>query len=250
MFVGLDTRSRCSFIEQRKINHLKTTVPYEKMESLMLSILFYSKQSSNSKRMIMTIDGIEGLREYLKMQDVCVDSQYVRNKIMNDDRFNIRYVPFILTQNTDGTYGRYEGDMAFKWVENVVQKKIHEQELEANQESQRQLEEQRQLEMKRLQEELSLIKEQTKERSQHEQLAERQSNTIDNLNYGTPDRNAPKVTQRPKKGSSELAAEMKQQRENEDAQLIKQNPQIQQLMEMQNRQEIGGMVPVPRNEFE
>ena len=80
-----------------------------------LWILVYSK-FSNSSQTLLNI--IEKSNINTPFQLLNIDNKEIRSKLLNDQRFKIKYVPCIIRIDSNGVAYQYEGEKAF----NVVQK--------------------------------------------------------------------------------------------------------------------------------
>ena len=83
----------------------------------MNSVCLYSKYSSNSKKLLKTIaDKIPNINY------ICVDNEKVRGRILNNKNIKIDYVPCILIIRETGIVEKYEGQHAFQWAQNLLEK--------------------------------------------------------------------------------------------------------------------------------
>ena len=85
------------------------------------SVLLYSKYSANSKQLmdVMNSSKIDFLKS-TGLQNLCVDNEEVRNRIIQNKQINITSVPCILVIFPDGIIEKYEGLHTFKWVEEII----------------------------------------------------------------------------------------------------------------------------------
>ena len=90
--------------------------------SIKFTILLYSKYSPASKKIMKIIDdSTVDFTKYTKIASVCIDNEDIRQQIINS-KIDILYVPCILIVYEDGGIEKYEGEDAFKWVEDIIQK--------------------------------------------------------------------------------------------------------------------------------
>jgi hypothetical protein len=89
------------------------------------SVLLYSKYSEFSKNIIKNIEnsGFDFVNKK-KLSTVCIDNDDIRNRILNSNNMDIKVVPCILVIHDDGIVEKYEGDDAFKWVDEIITKNI------------------------------------------------------------------------------------------------------------------------------
>lgn len=81
-------------------------------------ILFYSKYSSSCKRLMTIIDNSDGL--FNEIKKVCIDSQIIRNKLINSDNIKIEELPCILNIHEEGIVEKYDGPSAFNLIEETI----------------------------------------------------------------------------------------------------------------------------------
>ena len=84
-----------------------------------LWILVYSKFSNSSQTLL---NFIEKSNINTPFQLLNIDNKEIRSKLLNDQRFKIKYVPCIIRIDSHGVAYQYEGEKAF----NVVQKMYEE----------------------------------------------------------------------------------------------------------------------------
>jgi len=73
-------------------------------------LCFYSKYSSRSKKLI-------DQAKTLPLKYFCVDNSIARERIKTNSNLKIQYVPCILVLYKNGVVEKYEGEHAFRWVE-------------------------------------------------------------------------------------------------------------------------------------
>ena len=85
------------------------------------SVLLYSKYSTTSKQLmdIMNSSKVD-FKKSTGLQNLCVDNEQVRNRIIQNKQINITSVPCILVIFPDGIIEKYEGFHVFKWVEEII----------------------------------------------------------------------------------------------------------------------------------
>jgi len=87
------------------------------------SVLLYSKYSEFSKNIIKTIENSSfDFVNKKKLSTVCIDNDDIRNRILNSNDMHVKVVPCILVIHDDGIVEKYEGDDAFKWVDEIITK--------------------------------------------------------------------------------------------------------------------------------
>ena len=87
------------------------------------TILLYSKYSQHSNQLMKIID--ESNTDFIKnvnLTNLCVDNEIIRKRILNSKNIIVQIVPCILILYTDGGVEKYEGEDAFKWVEEIISK--------------------------------------------------------------------------------------------------------------------------------
>jgi hypothetical protein len=81
-----------------------------------LMVLFFSNYSDHCKNLR---DHIKD--EYLSFfKPLCIDSEEVRNIILQSNNIKIDKVPCLLNIFADGTVAKYEADKAFQWIQNFI----------------------------------------------------------------------------------------------------------------------------------
>jgi flagellar biosynthesis GTPase FlhF len=85
------------------------------------SVLLYSKYSATSKQLmdVMNSSKVDFLKS-TGLQNLCVDNEEVRNRIIQNKQINITSVPCILVIFPDGIIEKYEGLHTFKWIEEII----------------------------------------------------------------------------------------------------------------------------------
>ena len=86
--------------------------------------LLYSKYSKHCTDLINRIDlsNIDFTKE-TKLLPVCIDNDEIRKKIISSTNIEIHSVPTVLIIYEDGGVEKYEGEDAFSWVEDIINKK-------------------------------------------------------------------------------------------------------------------------------
>lgn len=85
------------------------------------SILVYSKYSKNCKRLTeMMRESNVDFRSKLRLQNLCIDNNQVRQRIKASESLSLTSVPCILIIFPDGGVEKYEGPHAFKWTEAMI----------------------------------------------------------------------------------------------------------------------------------
>ena len=88
------------------------------------SILFYSKYSVSSKKLTDFINSSGLDTNLINLQNVCIDNEEVRKRILNNKQIGITSVPCLLLIYQDGGIEKYDGDVIFRWFEEIVNKFI------------------------------------------------------------------------------------------------------------------------------
>ena len=88
------------------------------MQESQYSVLVFSKYSQNCKRLLDTISN-SGVN-FSNLQLLCIDNDKVRQRILENDQFNITVVPSILCVYSNGNVEAYEGSNAFNWVHEII----------------------------------------------------------------------------------------------------------------------------------
>ena len=78
-------------------------------------LCLYSKFSANSKNFLDLINNNN--IDYII--PVCVDNKEMRNKIISSS-YQIQYVPCLLFIYGSGSVEKYEGEMAFRWLNEII----------------------------------------------------------------------------------------------------------------------------------
>jgi hypothetical protein len=82
------------------------------------SVLVFSKYSDNCKKLIQLISS-SGVN-FSNLQSLCIDNDKVRQRILQNEIFNITVVPSILSIYNNGNVEAYEGANAFNWVQEII----------------------------------------------------------------------------------------------------------------------------------
>jgi len=75
----------------------------------MKQVLFWSKYSANSKKLINLMNQYDA-----KIETVCIDNETVRKRLVKDKKIGISVVPTILALYQNGVIEKYEGEKAFE----------------------------------------------------------------------------------------------------------------------------------------
>ncbi len=81
-------------------------------------VLLYSKYSQTCKNLISTLQ--EKPISYL--QPLCIDNSQVRKRITESKDLSIESVPCVLISFSNGTVEKYDGQHAFKWIQETLQR--------------------------------------------------------------------------------------------------------------------------------
>lgn len=82
-------------------------------------LCLYSKFSNTSKNFLDLVNN--NSIDYIT--PVCIDNKEIRNKIISSS-YQIQYVPCLLFIYASGSIEKYEGDLAFKWLNEIINKKM------------------------------------------------------------------------------------------------------------------------------
>lgn len=86
-----------------------------------LSVLLYSKYSPNSKRLLELIKEVP--YDFLTKANInlfCIDNHEIRKRVIKSTKLEINIVPCILNVYSDGGVEKYDGENAFKWIEEIM----------------------------------------------------------------------------------------------------------------------------------
>ena len=75
----------------------------------MKQVLFWSKYSANSKKLINLMNQYDA-----NIESVCIDNETVRKRLVKDEKIGISVVPTILALYQNGVIEKYEGEKAFE----------------------------------------------------------------------------------------------------------------------------------------
>ncbi len=81
-------------------------------------LLLYSKYSQNSTRFLELLKA----RPLTFLKALCIDNEKIRQKILNSKNLNVKCVPCILIYFPGGVVEKYDGESAFSWAQNIIQK--------------------------------------------------------------------------------------------------------------------------------
>ena len=86
-------------------------------------ILLYSKYSRSCLRILDSVEQLNGMMGSPTpiVQLVCIDGKEIRKQILNSKSIEIKKVPCLLVVD-DTTVEKYDGEKAFQWVSEIVQK--------------------------------------------------------------------------------------------------------------------------------
>jgi hypothetical protein len=87
-------------------------------------ILLYSKYSVSSKKLTDFINSSGLDTNLINLQNVCIDNEEVRKRILNNKQIGITSVPCLLLVYQDGGIEKYDGDVIFRWFEEIANKFI------------------------------------------------------------------------------------------------------------------------------
>lgn len=86
-------------------------------------ILLYSKYSRSCLKLLDDVDQLNSMMGSPTpiIQLVCIDNKEIRNQILSSKSIEIKKVPCLLIVN-DTTVEKYDGEKAFEWVSEIIQK--------------------------------------------------------------------------------------------------------------------------------
>ena len=83
-----------------------------------MDIIFYSKYSPHSIDLL----NILNINDITCFTKICIDEPRVRNQILKSTALSIRQVPCIITKDVgDSKYQTYEGELAFRLVNSIIE---------------------------------------------------------------------------------------------------------------------------------
>jgi hypothetical protein len=82
-----------------------------------LFIVLYSKYSINSQKLLQLLKDAQ-----INFQTLCIDNKLIRKKILESTKIKIIQVPSILIVYPTGGVEQYDGENAFIWVYNIIEK--------------------------------------------------------------------------------------------------------------------------------
>jgi len=86
------------------------------------NVLFYSKFSNACKTFIALLDKVPELKQNINM--ICVDNKEVRDRIMKNDKLEVKCVPCILRiYQTNGYIELFEGERSFQFLNTYLSQK-------------------------------------------------------------------------------------------------------------------------------
>lgn len=86
-------------------------------------ILLYSKYSRSCLNLLDNVDRLNSMMgsSIPMIQLICIDNKEIRNQILASKSIEIKKVPCLLIVN-DTTVEKYDGERAFEWVSEIIQK--------------------------------------------------------------------------------------------------------------------------------
>jgi hypothetical protein len=81
-------------------------------------LLLYSKYSENSTRFLELLKA----RPINFLRALCIDNEKIRRRILSSKNINVNCVPCILIYFPTGVVEKYDGENAFSWAQNIIQK--------------------------------------------------------------------------------------------------------------------------------
>jgi len=97
-----------------------------------LCVLLYSKYSPMSNKLISILSSCQlDLKVLVGLSTVCIDNKEIRKQILQkNNKIEILSVPCILIVYHTGEVEKYEGESAFEWIEETINKYMPQPELE------------------------------------------------------------------------------------------------------------------------
>ena len=88
-----------------------------------LCVLLYSKYSQRSKQLVNALQSAPvDLGSAMGLTLVCVDNEDIRSKIQRATSVKVNSVPTILMVYNNGGVEKYEGERAFMWTQDTIQR--------------------------------------------------------------------------------------------------------------------------------
>lgn len=88
-----------------------------------LCVLLYSKYSSLSKQLLGALETSPiDLTAAVGLKSVCIDNEDIREQICRFNKVEVTSVPCVLIIYGSGGVEKYEGNKAFQWIDEIVQK--------------------------------------------------------------------------------------------------------------------------------
>lgn len=94
-------------------------------------IILYSKYSNNCKKLMDIVRNTIINFENTELSNICIDNKDIRKKILKSKTLLVKAVPCILILYPDGGVEKYEGGTAFRWVEEIINKKKQQEKTES-----------------------------------------------------------------------------------------------------------------------
>jgi len=84
-------------------------------------IFIYSKFSTSSREIYNVIDNnIQLINSFFNIKIFCIDNENIRKKVLSSKTLEIRIVPTILLIFVTGKIEKFEGEMVFLWLNNLL----------------------------------------------------------------------------------------------------------------------------------
>ncbi len=90
-----------------------------------MRVLLYSKYSQHSKRLTDKIEKAPvNLFRSMGLYTLCIDNESVRNQVVDHTLAQLSVVPAILVVYPDGGVEKFEGEVAFSWVDSEIRSRM------------------------------------------------------------------------------------------------------------------------------
>lgn len=90
----------------------------------MSNILLYSKFSPCCEKLFDLLNMVPEFLQYFRIVPICIDNKVIRDRISQERKIMVNYVPTLLLVIGDGTIEKYEGEYVFEWTREKINPKI------------------------------------------------------------------------------------------------------------------------------
>jgi len=92
----------------------------------MSNILLYSKFSPCCEKLFELVGTVPEFLQYFRIIPICIDNKNIRDKILQERKIMVNYVPTLLLMVGDGVIEKYEGEYVFEWIREKINPKKNE----------------------------------------------------------------------------------------------------------------------------